>query len=74
MLLAGRKLIFRINGLYRTFGLAQGAVDALLRIDYKKIGSFVEAVNRAYIHAVGVFAADALFCDDEGHAFLQLLA
>src|SRR5439155_9625727 len=43
----------------RTFGDAQGAVDALVRIDHQKIGTFAETVDGADIDAIGVFAADA---------------
>jgi hypothetical protein len=54
-----RQFIFRKNGIYRTFWLAQGAVNAFIWIDNQKIGAFVEAVNRTDLYTVGMFAFDA---------------
>src|SRR5690606_15976269 len=63
--LIGGQLVFREDGFRRAFGLAQGAVDALVRIDYQKVRAFVEAVNRANFNAVGVFALDAVISNDK---------
>src|SRR5262245_29423133 len=44
LFLTGRQLFFGKNRFHRTLGLAQRAVDALVRIDGEEIRSFVEAV------------------------------
>ena len=51
-----------------TFGHAQRAVDAFVRIDDEEIGTLAEAIDGADIDAIGVLAADASFGDDIGHA------
>src|SRR3990167_3165121 len=68
-LLVGGNLVLRVNGIGGAFRLAQGAVDALVWVDDQEIGAFVEAVNRAYFNAVGVFALDAVFGNNKGHGF-----
>jgi hypothetical protein len=55
------------DGLGRTFGHAQGTVDALLWIDDKEIRPFVETIHGADIDAIGVFALDAGFGDNVSH-------
>jgi hypothetical protein len=67
LLLVGRNVFFGINGIDRALGDAYGAIDALVRVDCKKIRSFAEAINRAYIDAVRVTAADAGFGHYVGH-------
>ena len=54
----------RIHG---ALGLAQSAVDALLRVDHQEVRTFVEAVHRTHFDAVGVLALDTAFYDNEGH-------
>src|SRR3954469_8966637 len=51
----------------RTLGLAYPAVDALVGMDDQHVVALVEAVDRADLHAVHVFALDAVFGDDVGH-------
>ena len=53
--------------LSRTFRLAHAAVDALVGMDDEHVLAFVEAVDRTHLHAVHVFALDAVVGDDEGH-------
>src|ERR1700674_2013355 len=65
--LAVRYLFLGIDGLDRTFRLAQCAVDALIGIDDQKIGSFVETVDGANLDTVHIFALDAAFGDHERH-------
>ena len=65
--LVGRQVVFRINGLYRAFGLAQRAIDAFFRVDGQKVGSFVKTIDRADFHAVRIFAFDTVFDNDKGH-------
>ena len=65
--LPGWDVFFRIDRVDRAFRLAEGAVDALVRIDHQEIRTFVETVHRAHLDAVGVLALDAVLGDDEGH-------
>jgi hypothetical protein len=51
----------------RALGLAQGAVDALVRVDHEEVRALVEAVHGTHFHAVRVLAHDAVFADDKGH-------
>src|SRR6266513_1743514 len=48
----------------RALGDADGAIDALVRIDHQHVRPLVEAVDRADVDAVGVLAFDAAFGDD----------
>src|SRR5579863_4502691 len=66
-LLAVRDLFLGENGLHRALRLAQGAVDALVRIDHEKVRAFVKAVHRTDLHAIHVLALDAAFGDHECH-------
>src|SRR6266705_348780 len=52
LLLVRGHIVFSIDGLDRTLGYAQCAVDALVRIYHQKIGSFAEAVHWTDIDAV----------------------
>ena len=57
-------------GLYRlgrAFGLAHAAIDALVGIDDEHVVALVEAIDRADLHAVHIFASDAVVGNDEGH-------
>src|SRR5262249_13751185 len=54
----------RVN---RAFRLAHAAVDALVRVDDEHVLAFIEAVDRTYLHAVHVLAANAIVIDDVGH-------
>ena len=63
----GGNLLLGVDRLDRAFGLAQRAVDALVRVDHEKIRTLVEAVHGTYLHAVHVFALDAAFGDHERH-------
>jgi hypothetical protein len=65
--LPGWNVVFRKNGFGRAFGLAQRAVDAFDRIDDQKIRALVKAIHRADFHAIGVFAADAVFSHNKWH-------
>jgi hypothetical protein len=68
MFLAGRKLVFRVDGLDGTFGLTQRAIDALVRVDNKKIRAFVKTIHGTNLNAIGEFALDTGFGDHERHA------
>src|SRR5256886_4753993 len=68
VLLARGQLLLGEDRLDRALGLAQRAVDALLRIDGEEVRSLVETVDRADLHAVHVLALDAVFGDDKSHA------
>ena len=67
MLLISWHIIFLIDGVYRALWNADGAVNALIRIDDQEIGAFAKAVNRANIDTVGVLAADAGFGNNVSH-------
>ena len=67
LLLAGGQLLLGEDRLHRALGLAQRAVDALLRVDGEKVRTFVKAVDGADLDAIHVLALDAVFGDDEGH-------
>ena len=54
----------RLDG---TFRFAQGAVDALIRINDQKIRALMEAIDGTDLDAVHVFALDAGFGDHERH-------
>ncbi len=43
----------------RAFGLANPAIDALVGVDDEHIVAFVEAIDRAHLDAVHIFAFDA---------------
>jgi molybdopterin biosynthesis enzyme MoaB len=66
-LLIARNIIFCIDGSHGTLRNADSTVNALIRINDKKIGSFAEAINWANINTVGVFAADAGFSNNVSH-------
>src|SRR5690606_35838238 len=66
-LLAGGDVVFGVDRVGRALRLAQGAIDALVRIDHQEVRALVETVHRAHLDAVGVLAADAVLGDDEGH-------
>ncbi len=60
----------RVGG---AFGFAHAAVDALVRVDDQHVLALVEAVDRAYLDAVGVFAGDAVVGHHIGHGWPRLL-
>ena len=62
-------------GLFQVFELGlldieAHVVDALVRVDGQEVGPFPEAVHRAYVHTVGVLAADAGLGHYVGHTGL----
>ena len=67
LLLIRGHIFLRKDRVDRAFGDAHCAIDALVRVDRKKIRAFAEAIYRAHIYAVGVTAADAGFGNNVGH-------
>ena len=65
--LIGGHIFFGKDGVGGAFGDADGAVNALVGIDHQEVWTFAEAVHGANIHAIGVFALDAVFGDDVSH-------
>jgi hypothetical protein len=65
--LAFRYVIFGEDGFGRAFRFAQSAVNAFLRIDDQEIRTFVEAVDGADIHAVGILAFDTVLYNNVSH-------
>src|SRR5665811_2567394 len=47
------------------------AIDALFRVNDEHVFAFVEAIDRTHLHAVHVFALDAVVGDDIGHGALR---
>ena len=65
--LSFRYFVFCKDGAYGTFRLAEGAVDALVWVDYQEVGAFVKTIDGANVYAIGVFALDAVVRNDIGH-------
>ena len=65
--LIGRHVFLGIDGVHGAFRHADGAVNALVRVDRQEIRAFPETIYRAYIDAIGVTTADARFGDNVGH-------
>ena len=61
-------LVFCKDRAYGTLWLTEGAVDALVWVDYQEVGAFVETVYRTNLDTVCVFALDAVVADDKGHS------
>lgn len=57
-----------LNGIDRTFGFAHAAIYALIRMDDEHVLALIETVDGADLDTIGVFALNALFIDDVGHA------
>ena len=55
------------DGFRGAFRLADPAIDAFVWVDDEEVLAFVEAVDRADLHTVHVFALDAGIDDDIGH-------
>ena len=49
---------------------ASAAIDALIRVDDQKVLAHIEAVDRADLDAIHVFALDAIVGDDMRHFVL----
>ena len=67
VLLAFGDVVISKDGTDRAFRFTQRAVDAFIGIDDEEIGAFMEAVHRADIDTVGVFAFDTVFNNNVGH-------
>ena len=67
------RLRVRLDGLGRTFRLANAAVDAFIRMDHKHILALVEAIHGANFDAIHIFALDAIFRDDISHGEFPIL-
>lgn len=64
-------VFLRIDRVDWALGYAHRAVNAAVRIDGQKIGSFNKAIYGANINAVGVFATDAALRNNMGHSFFN---
>ena len=65
------RLGIRLDGIGRAFRLADAAIDAFVRMNHQHVLSLVEAVYRADLNAIGIFAFDAGFSDDVSHPRLR---
>src|SRR5690606_31894110 len=63
-----RQVVFVENGLDRTFRDASFAVDALFRMDVEHRFAFVEALNRAHDHTIGVLTVETRLGNNVGHS------
>ncbi|VFU10856.1 protein of unknown function [Methylocella tundrae] len=57
----------RLDRFGGAFGFADAAVNAFVRMDNEHVFAFIEAVYRTHLHAIHVFALDAILQDDIGH-------
>ncbi len=71
-LLVLRDVVLGKDRFDRTFGDAERAVDAFVRVDHEEIRALAKAVDGADVHAIRIFAANAAFGDDVGHEDLLL--
>jgi hypothetical protein len=55
------------DGLHRALGFTGTTVDALFGVDVVLVLPFVDAIDRANLHATGVLGFEAGFGDDVGH-------
>src|ERR1700730_7314333 len=62
------RLGVRFDCLDRAFRLTDAAINALVGVNDEHILALVEAIHRADLDAVHVFALDATFDDDVGHS------
>ena len=60
-----------LDGVGGAFRLAHAAIDAFVRMDDQHVLALVEAVYRADLNAIGIFAFDAGFSDDVSHPRLR---
>jgi hypothetical protein len=56
----------------RTFGFADAAIDALIRVDHEHVFTLIETIYGAHFDTVGVFAGDTIVVDDIGHKSVRL--
>src|SRR5215467_15677696 len=56
-----------LDRLGRAFGLADTAVDTLVRMDDEHVLAFIETIDRTHLDTVQVLAFNAVFADDIGH-------
>src|ERR1700709_1819495 len=68
VLLVTGDIFFGIDCIDRAFGNANGAIDALVRIDREEVGTFAEAIHRAHVHAIGIAALNAAFGHNVSHS------
>src|SRR5690606_37676552 len=60
-------LAVRLDRIDRAFRFADATINALVRMDDEEVLALIEAVDRADLDAVHVFAAHACVGDDVGH-------
>jgi hypothetical protein len=67
LMLIFRQLVFRIDCIYRTLGLTQGAVDALIGVNNQEIWAFIETVYWTHFNTVCVLTKNAVFANNKSH-------
>lgn len=61
------------NGFFRAFRHADGAVNAFVGVDHKKVRADSETVDRAHSHAGRISTVNAGFTNNVSHGFLPNL-
>jgi hypothetical protein len=64
-------LSVRLDGLGRTFRLADTAIDAFVGMNDQKILALIKAVDGADFNAIGILAANTIISHDIRHEALQ---
>jgi hypothetical protein len=62
-----REISFRVDGVHGANLDACRAINALIRVNDELVIQFVEASDRAHLHAIGKLASVAFLGDDVGH-------
>lgn len=65
-----RQIIFGEDCIHRAFRFTERAIDTLIGVDDQHVGAFMEAIDRAHLHAVRVLALYTGFYNDERHCLL----
>jgi hypothetical protein len=60
-------ILFSEDCIGGTLRNANSAINTVFRVDYQKIGTFLETIHRTNVHAVGVFALNTVFGNDVSH-------
>ena len=66
-----RHVFFGKNRIGRALGNTNGTIDALIRINDEKVGSFSKTVDRTHVHTVRELTFNTIFRHDMRHVFHQ---
>ncbi len=65
-----RQIIFGEDCIHRALRFTKRAINTLVGVDDQHVGTFMEAIDRAHLHAVRVLALYTGFDNDERHCLL----